>query len=410
MKTGSVARNTIYLYVFTLAKILAPLVTQPYLTRVLSLDAYGFISYAKSYASYVQLLIDFGFLFSATKAIVFVKDSRDNVSEIVGNTIIEKFGLGLLAGLATILCCATMPILSTHPAVVWLYYVSCVTTVFTLDFLFRGIERMEHISLPFVIAKIAVVILTIIFVQNDSDMILIPVFDIVGNVISGLVSFFLARRLGINIAVSEAKEWFHDIKESSVYFFSNIATTFLGALTTIVAGFFLPVSEIALWSVCMMVVSAAKSMYTPISNGLFPQMVITRDLSLANKAALIGSIPMVLGCFVVFCYGNELMALIGGSQYVNAGQILKCLIPVFVCSFYSMLYGWPALGAIERNKSVTITTVISAIVQVVLMTVMIAAGKCSLVGFALCCSISEGALLVMRLLLVVKHSKEFSTR
>ena len=63
-------KNSGMLLAMNAAKILFPLITLPYLTRVLSTDAYGTVVYVKSVISYMQLMVDFGFLLSATKEIV----------------------------------------------------------------------------------------------------------------------------------------------------------------------------------------------------------------------------------------------------------------------------------------------------------------------------------------------------
>ena len=57
-----------------IAKMLFPLLTLPYLTRVLSTDCYGSVVYVKSVTTYLQLLVDFGFVLSATKSIVQARE------------------------------------------------------------------------------------------------------------------------------------------------------------------------------------------------------------------------------------------------------------------------------------------------------------------------------------------------
>ena len=70
MTNNKVLKNTIMLYIMNIAKMVFPLLTLPYLTRVLSSDMYGLVSYVKNCMIYIQLLIDFGFIFSSVKDIV----------------------------------------------------------------------------------------------------------------------------------------------------------------------------------------------------------------------------------------------------------------------------------------------------------------------------------------------------
>lgn len=65
--TKRLVGNTVMLYLMTIAKIVIPLISLPYLTRVLSVDCYGSVSFVKSLVAYLQILIDFGFCFLLRK-------------------------------------------------------------------------------------------------------------------------------------------------------------------------------------------------------------------------------------------------------------------------------------------------------------------------------------------------------
>lgn len=390
-------KNTVYLYVLTIVKIAFPLLTLPYLTRVLSVDVYGLVSYVKAYNSYIQLFLDFGFLLSATRAIAESKGNITEISRITWNTIIEKFFLGVVALFVTIVAISVIPILSANRMFVWLYFFSCIITIFIPDFLYRGIEKMEYAAIPFVCAKIVVLFLTFSIIKSDSDVLLIPILEISGNFVAAVISVLFLKKCEVIFRVDKPKQWINDIKKSSIYFFSNFATTFFGAMTTLIAGIYLNTKDIAFWSLSMQVVTVAKSMYNPITNSIYPHMVLNRDLKLVHKLSVLFSIPLALGCIVVILFGGEIMALIGGNNYYDVGIILKFLLPVFVSSFYSMLYGWPVLGAINMIKETTITTMIAAFVQIVCIVVTLIFDKFSLINLAICCCISEISLLLLRL-------------
>lgn len=91
MAKGKVVQNTVMLYLMNFAKIALPLITLPYLTRVLSLNNYGTFTYVKTVMTYMQLIIDFGFLFSATKDIVEAGKDKKKIGSITGNVLIAKF-------------------------------------------------------------------------------------------------------------------------------------------------------------------------------------------------------------------------------------------------------------------------------------------------------------------------------
>lgn len=400
--------NTIYLYILTIVKMVFPLVTLPYLTHILSVETYGSVAYVKSYMSYVQLVLDFGFLLSATKNIAIAK-GKDNtrIEYIVGDTLAEKVILLFAAAVVTFFASILIPILSANQVFLWLYFLAIAITIFLPDFLYRGIERMECVTIPYTAAKIIVIALTLVLIKDDGDLMLIPVFEIISNVIAVLISFILLKRLNIRIRFSNIKIWLRDLKESAVYFMSNFATTVFGALTTIIVGILMDETDVAYWSVCMQIVSAAKSLYAPISNSIYPYMVTNRDLKLVTKIRNLMTVPMVMGSVIVMLFGEQIMLIIGGENYGYAGYILKLLLPVIVVSFYSMLYGWPVLGAIGKVRQTTISTIVAALIQVGGIIIIYCLGTFNLVSLAVCCGIAEIMLLVIRYGIFMKSKRSF---
>ena len=98
-KGKGIAFNVSMLYIMNIAKLVFPLITLPYLTRVLSVDCYGVVSYVKATMVYAQLVVDFGFMLSGVKAITEAREDRELVGRITGNVILAK-GMLSIASLA----------------------------------------------------------------------------------------------------------------------------------------------------------------------------------------------------------------------------------------------------------------------------------------------------------------------
>ena len=106
--------NTFSLYAMNIVKLIFPLLTLPYLTRILSTETYGVVTYVKSLIVYVQLFLDFGFLLSATKNIVVAKNNKKKINSIIGNTLFEKIILGVFASILYIIACIVIPLLKNN--------------------------------------------------------------------------------------------------------------------------------------------------------------------------------------------------------------------------------------------------------------------------------------------------------
>jgi len=390
-----------------IVKLVFPILTLPYLTRKLSTNAFGIVTYVKALMVYVQLIIDYGFLLSATKEIVFVANDKEKIGRIAGDTLVEKTILAIIALLFFIIAVIFIPTLNKNKVFSLLYLLSVLITIFLFDFLFRGLEKMHLIAIPYIVAKTIATFFTFVLIKGDSQLLLIPILEIVGNMAAIIISFYFVSKLEIKISFSPIYKWLKDLKESFVYFISNFATTVFGALTTVIAGFYLSMSDIAFWGICMQILSAAKALYNPITNSLYPYMLREKDLKIIKKINLLMIIPMVIGSMIVLFDSEAVMQIIGGEKYIAAGSILTILLPAFIFSFYSMIYGWPVLGAMGKIKETTTTTIIAAVVQICGLGILILFNRFSLYGLAISCSLSEMTLFIARYIIYYKNQKLF---
>ena len=92
-QTSGIAKNSAMLMAMNIAKMIFPLLTLPYLTRVLSKDCYGSVVYVKSVITYLQILVDFGFVLSATKDIVRARQDKAAQEKIIGDVLLARLWL-----------------------------------------------------------------------------------------------------------------------------------------------------------------------------------------------------------------------------------------------------------------------------------------------------------------------------
>lgn len=409
MKEKKVIGNTAMLYLMTIAKMVFPLLTLPYLTRVLSEESYGFVSYVKSCMTYIQLIIDFGFILSSVKDIVKANGDKEKIGTITGNTFLAKFMLAFLSGVVLVVMCLTIKILQMNILFVILSFFAVATSLFLADFLFRGIEKMQYITIIYVISKGVSVALTFVFVHGDESLLWIPILDILTNVIAVAITLIILKRLKIKIKISNIKDCFLMIKDSFFYFLSSVATTAFSALNTLLIGIFITdLTQVAYWSLCLSMISAIQSLYAPICNGIYPHMIKEKNLGFIHKVLAIFMPVVAVGCVLCFFLAQTALRIIGGEKYVAAYDVFRWMIPILFFSFPAQVYGWPTLGAIGKVKETTLSTVIAAVFQVVGLLVLILAGWFTLINLAVVRGITELILMVIRMFITYKNKGEFT--
>ena len=408
MKKNQLLKNTTSLMLFNITKILFPIVTLPYLTRILSTEAYGTVAYVKTIMTYMQIFVDFGFMLSATKNIVKVKDDSKKMSRTIGDTLMARIVLGVVGGVIVVCMAVSLPILKKNILYTLLSYMVVFQSIFLMDFVFRGLETMYVITIRFVVMKTLSTVLTFVFVKNESNMLLIPIFDILSSFLAIILVIKEMRRMKIKIMFSNFLNSIHMIKESFVFFLSNVASTSFNALSTLIIGVQISASDVAYWSVCMQIIGSLQACYSPISDGIYPEMVRSKNINLMKKVLKV-LIPVALvGCVVCFLCADFGMEIIGGKEYVVAAPIFRLLIPCIFFGFLAMMFGWPTLGVIDKTKETTFTTIASVLIHILLLVWLIIENKFTLVNIAIVRSLADFMLFFMRYMLYLKFRTLFN--
>lgn len=402
------AQNTVMLYIMAFAKLILPLMTLPYLTRMLSKEAYGLVTYVKACMTYMQLIIDFGFILSSVKDIVNAKGDKEEIGYITGHTYVAKTLLVGVSFLAAVVLCFAIPLLRGNVTFTMLYFISVALTAYIADFLFQGMEKMHVITVIFLIAKSLSTVATFVFVHNDSDLLLIPVLDILSNAVTVALGFFFGKSFGIRIRFRSMKGCLLMIKDSFTYFLSSMATTVFSALNTVLIGIVITdLDQIAYWGVCIQIVSAIQGLYAPITNGVYPHMIRQKSLRFIHKILLLLMPVVTLGCVACFFLAKTALLIVGGKEYVAAYKLFRCLIPVLFFSFPAQVYGWPTMGAIGLVKQTTMSTIIAALIQVAGLVVLMITGTMTLYSVAILKCFIEFTLMAIRMFFTYKNKKLF---
>ena len=408
MINKNIFKNTVMLYIMTFAKLILPLFTFPYLTRVLSVSAYGQLTYVRSCVTYIQLIIDFGFLLSATKDIVLHKDDNSAISKICSNVLSARIYLSIICLFVYLGMCYTNNILSQNIFFSIFSIIPILLTVFLFDFLFRGLEIMHIITVRYVLMKLFSTLLVFVFVKNDSQLIIIPILDIISSFVAVVLTLkYIKNKLNIKLYIAKFKEAILCLKQSFIFFLSDIATTGFGVLNTLLIGVYLTTEDVAVWGVAYTLISAVQNLYSPISNGIYPQMVQNKSYELLKKITYILLPIVILGCLFCAFFAKYIVIIIGGIKYDQSIFIFQLLIPVLLFSFLAIIIGWPGLGAINKQKSLTYTTIITSLIHIIGLIILGLTRNFNLINIAIMRSITEFFLFFFRFLLLKHYRNEF---
>ena len=409
-RRGGLLENTVMLYILQFSNMALGLLTQGYQMRVLGLDNVGVLSAAQYATNFFQILIDFGFIYSATAKVSRFREDKNVLNKVLTCVILAKAMFMAVSFLILFAFIApTLPDMSQ--VLVYAFYLISVCTYALLpDFMYRGLEQMSTITIRAVAIKFFATLMIFLFVHQPGDYFLVPLFTAVGNL--GAIVFVywhLFRRVGIHFCRVTWREIWVELKDSSQFFLSKVAASINSNLNGILLNSLAGPAATGLYANADKVIGAAKSGMSPIADSLYPHMMKHKNFSLIKKAMLIVYPVILLGCAVVFLFAEPLLVFWLGAEGSQVVLPLRLLIPVAVFSFPNYVLGYPTLGAMGLAKYANIAVVFGTAVYLLGALLLWFTVGINLVTLCLLTSVTEGSILAFRLVVIVKNRKLMGT-
>jgi len=260
-------KNTFMLYVLNFSIYFFGFITIPYQTRVLGPEYFGKLGFAFALMMYFQLLIDFGFILSATEDVSKNSSNKEELSRIVISVTIVKVILTIFSLLLLTTLCLFIPMFRADSKFYIICFLGVAVNSFIPDYLYRGLEKMNLITGRTVIIKLFFTIMVFLFLKNREDYYLVPILNLIGNTLALIfVYIHITRSLGIKAINVKRRYICGIIKRSSGFFYSRIASTVYGATNTFLLGIIYPTGSnvIGFYSSSDKLVNTAKSLFSPI--------------------------------------------------------------------------------------------------------------------------------------------------
>lgn len=234
----ALASNFGYLMIMQITGYIFPLLTIPYLAKVIGVDGFGKIAFAAAVIVWFQTITDWGFSYTATRDVARNRDSLEKVSEIFSNVLWAKSLLALVSFIILFIITELIPYLKENQMLLFITFMMVPAKILFADWFFQAIEEMKFITVFNLIAKAIFTACIFIFVKEKSDFILQPLFLSSGSLLVGIVSFYLiVFRWKIRILPPQYKGIEKTIKDSKDVFINNIVPNFYNSFSSVLLGF-----------------------------------------------------------------------------------------------------------------------------------------------------------------------------
>lgn len=406
-KKMSLLSNTISLYILVFSNYFFSFITVPYQTRVLGAEYYGRIGFALAFASFFQLVIDFGFILSATAEVSENRDNKNILSQILTSVTLSKILLIMFSFIIFLLLCLVVPKFNEDIFLYLLFFIFVATNSLLPDFLYRGLEKMEVITFRTVMIRLFFAIMLPILLKNKSQYYYIPILNIIGSV-GALVFIFIHvfNKLGVKFVKVNIKDVLFALKKSSYFFYSRIATTVYDSINTLILGLLYPTGNIVgYFTSSNNLVKTVRNAFSPIADSLYPYMIKNKNYKLIKKILFFCIPPVLIGCIIVSIFAEPICELLFGRDFIDAAPLLRLLLPLIVIALPNYILGFPTLTPLGLANYANISTIIAAVIQIIGLILLYLVGFLNVYGICVLMVVSEFCVLLIRILAIVKNIK-----
>jgi len=346
-KVKTLFSNFISLSVLQGLNLILPLLTIPYLLGVIGVEKYGILAFVNAIVLYFQIVIEYGFNSTATRDISVFSSDKKKVEQLFNEVLSAKLFLLLIGIIILSVLIFSFPILRKHFELYFYSFGVVVGMAISPVWLFQGMQQMKYITYINVIFKTLFTLAIFVFVKNENQYWLVPVFTSSGFIFSGILTLIIvAKKFQIRFILQSFDSIVHQLKNGKHIFLSELQMTLLSNTNLLIIGFIAGNSSVGYYSSVEKVIRAISNLNAPIINALYPfiskEMVNDKGnaIKIVNKVAKIGGSAILFLVFLCFLFSDYIINLIYAENFnENAVLIFRIMILFPLLSFLDQVFG-----------------------------------------------------------------------
>lgn len=376
MKKQKMSWNMMLNMMRVLLSIIFPLITFPYISRVLDVDNIGKISFAKSLVSYFSLIAAFGISSYAIREGAGCRNNKHDFEKFANeiftlNIITSAIACILLVGITLI-----FPQLHSYKNLIFLEGMVVVFAPLAVDWINNIYEDFLYITIRSILVQIISIVLMFAFVKQQQDYYKYAAISVFSACAANIINYFYVKKY-VKLKIRIGKNIIRHFKVTVVFFVNSIASTiYLNSDTTLI-GLMCNDTAVGLYSTATKIYSIVKQLINAFAAVTIPRLSYLYKNETQKfyglvenliNGIIIFSFPAAFGMIII---SSDLIKLIAGVNFLGARialSILSLAIP-FAALAYIVANG--ILIAVKREKSVLLGTMVSAIVNILLNFIII---------------------------------------
>lgn len=380
VKVRSLKLNAIVNTVKTIVSLAFPLITFPYVSRVLGVNQLGKYNFANSIISYFLLIAALGISTYAVREGTQYRNSPQQIEKFASEMFSINIISTVISYMALFICLLLVRRFDSCRREILIFSIEIIATTIGIEWIYNIYEDFVFIAVRSLIFQCISLVLLFLLVRGTGDVdkyVLVTVISFSGN---NILNWVHAKKL-CNIKFTTHIDWRRHLKPILIIFSTSIATTIYVSSDTTMLGFLIDDNNysVGIYSVATKIYNIFKNVIVAFLVVLIPRFSLLvheengkkKVSSLFNQLSTIVITlvtPMMLGMIML---APDIIRIVSGSQYLPAVPSFRILMAACLFSFFAYLFAQCILIPSKKEKNFFIATAISAGVNIGLNFILI---------------------------------------
>lgn len=368
---ASVKKNFIYNSILTVSSYLFPLITYPYVSRVLGVTNIGVCSYVDSIITYFCMFSMMGLTLSGIREIATVKNDLSKRNQVFSSLIALNGITTAIAIVALMLAIQFIPVFQENSRLMYIGAFKLIFNAFLIEWFYKGMEDFRFITFRSILVRTIYTISVFIFIKTSEDYWIYYLLTVATIIVNAIINIVYSRHFvrfsfkGINLRPYFAGFFIMGIYLIVTSLYTTFNTVYLGSVTNN--------TEVGYYSTAHKLYTLIIAVYTAFTNVMMPRMssLISEGKIDAFKEYIKQSMDVLFSVavpIVVFSciFSGEIILLLSGKGYEGAIIPMRIMMPLVLIIGYEQILVIQTLMPFKKDKIVFRNSVIGALVGLLL--------------------------------------------
>lgn len=372
----SIKLNAILNTINTVMSMLFPLITFPYISRVLGVEEIGKYNFANSVISYFVLIAGLGIGTYAVREGAKIRDDKEKFHFFAKEVFSINIYSSIFSFVLLFICFGIFEKINEYAPIIWILSIQMLFAAFGRSWLYVIYEEYLFITLRSIALHCISFVLLLLFVKDADDVLAYSLVSISSIIGSNIINLLCSRKYcKLNFTYKPSKK---HIMPILLIFSTSVSIIIYGSSDITMLGVFGTDYNVGVYSVSVKIYNIVKQLLAAILTVSIPRFsyyIGKNKLDEYNNlfakivnVLILLLLPATIGLSMV---SEDVVILLAGEEYLHAAKPLSTLCLAMIFNLFAYMFGYCVLIPNKKEKQFFWATLISAVVNVILNLMLI---------------------------------------